>query len=166
MLFVEDGIDDVQRLLRHLRRAGDDLMWGRVLWAKDVKAVLGRETRDVAPSDCSMPQFDADAASDLLRKTASPSPSPKTWFPRRGRRLGPSRTAGGRRGSLVRLRVRDNGVRLPRDFKSKQSSLGLKLVWHLAGQLGARLKTEAGAALRAERDLHPPGSWFPSGPGP
>ena len=73
VLILEDNPDDVDLVLRELRRGGFEPDWEQAQTAEDFGAALQREW-DVILSDFSMPQFNAFAALEILdgRRNAPP----------------------------------------------------------------------------------------------
>jgi PAS domain S-box-containing protein len=68
VLIVEDNPDDAEALVRELRHAGFEPNWARV----DTEAAFLRELQgnlDLVFSDCSMPQFSALRALELLKQS-------------------------------------------------------------------------------------------------
>lgn len=68
VLIVEDSEDDTTLLLHALRKGGYDPVYERVENAATMEAALDRHPWDMVISDHSMPQFDAPAALNLLKK--------------------------------------------------------------------------------------------------
>ena len=66
-LIAEDSPDDVELLLRELRRGGYDCTWQNVDTSDAMAEALDREAWDVIFSDWSMPQFDALAALEMVK---------------------------------------------------------------------------------------------------
>lgn len=69
LLMVEDSEDDALLLLRHLERAGYDLVTQRVDTPAAMSAALSQQPWDLVISDFTMPQFNATEALRLLQKT-------------------------------------------------------------------------------------------------
>ncbi len=69
VLIVEDNEDDLQFLLRELRRGGFEATFERVETAEGMRSALEGREWDLVVSDYSMPQFSAPAALELLRAT-------------------------------------------------------------------------------------------------
>ena len=74
-LFVEDSEDDVQLLLRELRRGSFDVTFERVDTAEAMNAALEKQTWDIVLSDYSMPRFDAPSALSSMREKGLDTPS-------------------------------------------------------------------------------------------
>src|SRR2546425_1177722 len=70
ILVVEDSENDTLLLLRELRRGGYDPTFERVDTPVAMSAALDRESWDIVVADFSMPQFNALAALELLKKKA------------------------------------------------------------------------------------------------
>ncbi|MFN2455758.1 MAG: response regulator [Pyrinomonadaceae bacterium] len=69
LLVVEDSEDDLEFLLRELRRGGYDITYRRVDTAAAMRAALAEKVWDVVISDFSMPQFSGLAALDVLQQS-------------------------------------------------------------------------------------------------
>jgi diguanylate cyclase (GGDEF)-like protein len=74
VLFVEDSDDDTQLLVSALRKGGYEPQFERVDTPAAMSAALARQSWDIIISDHSMPQFDAPAALQLLKKSGYDSP--------------------------------------------------------------------------------------------
>src|SRR5262245_60773392 len=70
VLILEDQADDVQLMLRELRREGFTPVWKCVQTETDFVACLQTTSFDVILADYSLPQFDAVRALDLAREGA------------------------------------------------------------------------------------------------
>ena len=68
VLLIEDSEDDALLLRRHLLRAGYDLTSERVETAEGMGDALDRREWDVVISDYALPNFDAPAALELLKR--------------------------------------------------------------------------------------------------
>ncbi|MEW6324983.1 MAG: EAL domain-containing protein [Nitrospirota bacterium] len=68
VLIIEDSENDVELLVRELRRGGYDPAYERVDSADGMNAALDRQAWDLAFSDYTMPQFDGMAALNLIRE--------------------------------------------------------------------------------------------------
>ncbi|MFB3894996.1 MAG: HD domain-containing phosphohydrolase [bacterium] len=68
VLIVEDSNDDVQLLLRELRKGGYDPVHTVVQTAADLQNSINTQSWDIVISDHSMPQFDAPAALKIIRE--------------------------------------------------------------------------------------------------
>jgi PAS domain S-box-containing protein len=68
VLIVEDSEDDMNLLLRELRRSGYDVTFERVETADAMRAALDNMQWDVVLSDFSMPRFSAPAALTTLQE--------------------------------------------------------------------------------------------------
>ncbi len=68
-LFVEDSEDDMELLLRELRRGGYDVAFERVDTAAAMRAALAEKSWDIVISDFSMPQFNGLAALEVLQQS-------------------------------------------------------------------------------------------------
>jgi signal transduction histidine kinase len=73
-LFVEDSEDDLELLLRALRRGGYDVSFERVETAEAMSAALASGGWDVVLSDFSMPHFNAVRALELLHASGHDLP--------------------------------------------------------------------------------------------
>src|SRR5258708_4097194 len=69
LLLVEDNEDDVDLLLRELRRGHFDVTWERVQTATAMRERLERSTWDLVVSDYSMPEFTALRAIAVLKES-------------------------------------------------------------------------------------------------
>ena len=67
VLVVEDSEDDVQLLLRELKRGGYVVQYQRVELAEDMRRLLKEESWDIVISDYSMPRFNALQALETLK---------------------------------------------------------------------------------------------------
>lgn len=67
VLFVEDSLDDIELLLRELRRSGYDPTYERVETASTMKMMLERDAWDIILADHSMPYFSAIGALTQLQ---------------------------------------------------------------------------------------------------
>jgi signal transduction histidine kinase len=68
VLFVEDEVDDVDLVVREIRRSGYEPVTRRVETAADMRAALSNEAWDVVISDYSMPTFSGPKAFALMRE--------------------------------------------------------------------------------------------------
>ena len=68
LLFVDDSEDDVELMLRRLRRAGLDVEWARVADERGLREALADGRWDAAVVDYSLPGFSGLAAIDLIRR--------------------------------------------------------------------------------------------------
>jgi PAS domain S-box-containing protein len=69
ILIVEDSEDDVELLLRELRRSDYGPSYERVETAETMQAALAGQNWDIVISDYNMPQFNAPAALNLLKQS-------------------------------------------------------------------------------------------------
>ena len=74
VLLVEDNPDDVQIILRLLRRGGYEPSWTQVQTAETLEAALAQSHWDIVLSDYTMPQFDALRALSKLREQSAHLP--------------------------------------------------------------------------------------------
>ena len=74
VLLVEDNPDDVQIILRLLRRGGYEPSWVQVQTAETLEEALAHGHWDIVLSDYSMPQFDALRALSKLREQSAHLP--------------------------------------------------------------------------------------------
>ena len=74
VLLVEDNPDDVQIILRLLRRGGYEPSWLQVQTAETLEAALAHGHWDIVLSDYTMPQFDALRALSKLREQSAHLP--------------------------------------------------------------------------------------------
>ena len=74
VLLVEDNPDDVQIILRLLRRGGYEPSWVQVQTAETLEAALAHGHWDIVLSDYTMPQFDALRALSKLREQSAHLP--------------------------------------------------------------------------------------------
>jgi two-component system cell cycle sensor histidine kinase/response regulator CckA len=74
VLFVEDSQNDVELIVRQLRKGGFLPEWEVVDTAETMEAALARGGWDVIISDHSMPRFDAPAALDVLKASGQDLP--------------------------------------------------------------------------------------------
>src|SRR4030042_282503 len=68
VLVVEDNEDDMELLLRELRRGGYETAPLRVQTYEEMKAALEQDTWDIVFSDYSLPKFSGIAALQLFRE--------------------------------------------------------------------------------------------------
>ena len=74
VLIVEDSEDDIELMLRELRRGNYDPIHLRVETAEEMNGALIAQTWDMVISDFNMPNFNAFAALDLLHSTKQDIP--------------------------------------------------------------------------------------------
>ena len=74
VLLVEDNPDDVQIILRLLRRGGYEPSWQQVQTAETLEDALAHGHWDIVLSDYTMPQFDALSALSKLREQSAHLP--------------------------------------------------------------------------------------------
>jgi signal transduction histidine kinase len=67
VLLVEDNEDDVELLLRTLRRAGYDPRHQRVETAEGLREALSADTWDIVLTDCQLPQFSGARTINMIR---------------------------------------------------------------------------------------------------
>ena len=74
LLLVEDSEDDAFLLLRHIRKAGYELVYERVQTAEDLKTALETQHWDLIISDHAMPNFTGMEALEVLQATGQDIP--------------------------------------------------------------------------------------------
>ena len=74
ILLVEDSEDDAQLLLREIKRAGYDVEFERVETANAMQTALARQSWDVIICDYSLPQFGAQQALAVLKRSGNDLP--------------------------------------------------------------------------------------------
>ena len=68
VLIVEDMESDAQLLVRLLKKADYELVYEQVETAEQMRSALEKRTWDIVISDYSLPQFDGQAALELLKE--------------------------------------------------------------------------------------------------
>lgn len=74
VLFVEDNERDMELLLRELRRGGYEPQFERVETATDLEDALNRHSWELVLSDWHMPNLDAPAALEVVKRVAPEMP--------------------------------------------------------------------------------------------
>ncbi|MDO9300758.1 MAG: response regulator, partial [Anaerolineales bacterium] len=74
VLIVEDMESDAQLIVRLLKKAGYEVVYGQVETAEQMRAALENQTWDIVISDYKMPQFNGRAALKLLQDTGRDIP--------------------------------------------------------------------------------------------
>lgn len=74
VLIVEDSEDDTLLLLRHLSRAGYEVMFERVETSEAMAAALEQQTWDVVIADHDLPHFSVPAALSVLKESGQDLP--------------------------------------------------------------------------------------------
>ena len=75
VLFIEDNPDDVELMLRHLRRAGIEPRWRRVATEAAVREALVEQEWGVALVDYNLPSFGGRRALEIIAEAAPALPA-------------------------------------------------------------------------------------------